>query len=561
VESAPKSASLCPACGKAVDPLRAGQVAIIGGSFKYFCDAKCKAAYVEAASKRPALDRVTAEPPSVVSGVRAADDEPKIVSGVREPEPVAPAFVEPEPPSIPEVAEEAASDDEAPSPTTLRSPPQKVEKVEAKEPEPETPPPSRASDRAAERVEQDGDRSAILLLAGVGAGVLAAVVSLAGEGASVARLPLALAASALLVGRAAMRTREANEVSRLVIAVPVAVAAIVATVATMRGEARAEAHAAFVGLAAAAALAAEVLLTRARRDVDAVRARSATVLAVRAKVVRGDVIHDVEAAHVKPGEQVVIESGEVVPVDGLVSAGTAEIAPWLDSPVVTEKREGDAVVAGAALVSGRLRVTATFAGSDRVWLRLTQPRAASIEVAAPLVSVARRWIERGSPIAGALVGGAAYANNASWSDVVIAACAGGAALAASGAATAAGLAHARAHAAAQRRGIVYKDASAFDVAARSDVAVVCSRGTVLLGEPEIVALEAVTAKGADAGNPREIARVLALAAGAEMARSTHPDASAVHHEARARTRRRNGGASATRTSPRSTWPPERTSRW
>ena len=63
-----------------------------------------------------------------------------------------------------------------------------------------------------------------------------------------------------------------------------------------------------------------------------------------------------------------------------------------------------------------------------------------------------------------------------------------------GAVLAAALAHARGHVAAQGRGIVYKDAGAFDVAARADVAIVCSRGTVLLGAPEVVAVESVTAK-------------------------------------------------------------------
>lgn len=517
--------------------MRAGQVAIMGGAFRYFCDAKCKASYVEVASKRPSLDALTVEPPSVTSGVRPTDEakveEPKVASGVREPEPPPSAPIEEEPePSFPDVAEIDAREEEL-APTTLRSPPVANEKNEKDEEEkPEAPPPSRAVERPAASAAES-DRSAIAPLVGVGLGVLSAVVSLAGEGASVARLPLALAAAALVIGRTVMRLREVNEVSRLVGAAPIAVAAVVAVFAALHGEPHADAHAAFVGLAAAAALAIEVLLTRARRDVEAARTKTATVLATRAKVLRGDIIHELEPSQVKPGEQVVVEANEVVPVDGIVAAGTAEIAPWPDSPVVTEKREGDAVVAGATVVNGRIRVNATFSGSDRAWLRLTQATTSRIELAAPMVSFARRWIERGAPIAAALVGGATYANNGSWSDVVIAACAGGAALAAGGAATAAGIAHARAHLAAQRRGIVYKDAAAFDTAARADVAVVCSRGTVLLGEPEIVALEAVTTKGPDAGNAGEIARVLALAAGAEMA-STHPFAAAVMRAARAR---------------------------
>src|SRR5438045_3498031 len=78
MEAAPSSAALCPACGKAVDPLRAGHVAIMGGGFRYFCDAKCKSDYVEVTSKRLTLDAMTAEPPSVTasSGVREKDQEP-----------------------------------------------------------------------------------------------------------------------------------------------------------------------------------------------------------------------------------------------------------------------------------------------------------------------------------------------------------------------------------------------------------------------------------------------------------------------------------------------------
>ena len=208
----------------------------------------------------------------------------------------------------------------------------------------------------------------------------------------------------------------------------------------------------------------------------------------------------------KPGEQVVVEAGEVVGVDGIVAAGEAEVAPWMDSPVVLTKREGDAVVAGATVISGRLRVTATFTGAERAWLKLGQSSAARVDVAAPLVALARRTVERGAPIAALLVGGATYANNGGWPEVVIAASAGAYAVAGFAAVAAAALAHARGHIAAQRRGIVYKDADAFDAAARADVAVVCSRGTILLGEPEIVAVEAIGARGSAPGGSRDAPR-------------------------------------------------------
>jgi Cu+-exporting ATPase len=254
------------------------------------------------------------------------------------------------------------------------------------------------------------------------------------------------------------------------------------------------------------------------------------------RVVNGESTVEVEASQVKPGEQVVVEQGEVVGVDGIVAAGDAEVAPWTDSPVVLPKREGDAVVAGGTVISGRLRVTATFAGADRAWLKLGESPTARVDVAAPLVVLARRTVERGAPIAGLLVGCATYANNGGWPEVIVAASAGAYAVAGFAAVAAAAIAHARGHLAAQRRGIVYKDADAFDAAARADVAVVCSRGTILLGEPEIVAVEATPGRSGEASGitrPEETARVLSLAAGAEMA-STDAFAAAILRAARAR---------------------------
>jgi P-type E1-E2 ATPase len=84
---------------------------------------------------------------------------------------------------------------------------------------------------------------------------------------------------------------------------------------------------------------------------------------------------------------------------------------------------------------------------------------------------------------------------------------------------------ARAQLEALANGITYKDAQAFERAASVNVAVFSARGTLLLGEPEIVAIEPIG--GAD------IARVLSLAAGAETA-STHPFAAAIQRAARAR---------------------------
>lgn len=601
------SSSLCPACGKAVDTLRAGHVAILDGTFRYFCDATCKGAYVDVTSKRPSLDvALTADPPPVqpvASTVTSSLVRDKVVSGVQSATTTTTATSEPAEPFFPAPGEDvdasdpaeasAAEDDErrdvvesaAVSKTAAggdeirHEEPRRDEELASDEdsPEPEEEAPStlrspasvtdldavtnpKAEEEAAPREEAATKLVAKQLLerlvviapiAGVIAGVLSAVVSLAGEPAGVVRLPLALAAAAVVFARVAVGRREQSaEPALWLVVLPIALGSILAAAAIIVHDPHADACASFVGLAAASALTVEILFARARRDVVAARARTVSALTVKARLAPahdGVAAREVEAAQVKPGEQVIVEAGETIPVDGIITSGEAQVAPWLDSPSLLEKTEGDAVVAGAVVMTGRLRVNATFSGAERAWLRLAptspsapaesgEPDAASerpkyaVDVAAPLVALFRRIVERGAPAAALVVAGVVYADNGSWIDVALAGCAGAFALAASAAVSSAALAHARGHAAAQRRGIVYKDPDAFDTAARADVAVVCSRGTILLGEPEIALVEAISSSKEAEGDTQ---RVLAIAAGAEMS-FTHPFASAILREARAR---------------------------
>lgn len=609
----PSSASLCPGCGKAIDPLRAGHVAILDGGFRYFCGAECKSLFVDVSSRRASLDAMTADPPAVAvrsgprptgAGVVSKGDDAarSVASGVRTHDAADAAPVESRsadsPASRPASARSAPLDEPRfPGPATARDDHEAADSREGESAragetrdEPSEPPSTLRSkalaeaeaqaeaeaaaeaaavakaEAAAERASSDDDAAAassgglrakegpsVLAriaaaapIAGIGLGVLAVVVSLAGEGGSALRLPFALAAAAILVAHTGLRARDPSEPAPWFVAGPVVLAACGAVLSLALRDPRAESHAAFAGLAAAVSLLVDMLVARSRRDVTDARARTAAALAVRARVVEGEATTELDAAQVKPGEQVLVEAGEVIGVDGIVTAGEAEVAPWTDSPVVLTKREGDAVVAGATLVSGRLRINATFAGAERAWLRLGQSHAARVDVAAPLVLLARRTVERGAPIAALLVGGAVYASNGGWPEVLIAASAGAYSTAGFAAVAAAAIAHARGHIAAQRRGIVYKDAEAFDAAARADVAVVCSRGTILLGEPEIVVVEAVgtrTASSGSAARSEETARVLSLAAGAEMA-SNDAFAAAIMRAARARGVRPEGVRSA-----------------
>src|ERR1019366_8222590 len=111
--------------------------------------------------------------------------------------------------------------------------------------------------------------------------------------------------------------------------------------------------------------------------------------------------------------------------------------------------------------------------------------------AAPTSRVLRHTVERGVPCAALLVGLATFAARATPAEesAPMAACA--MACAARALVSIPGLHFARVHMQALARGITYNDPRAFERAGSANIAVLSARGTVLLGEPEIAAGEAI----------------------------------------------------------------------
>ena len=280
------------------------------------------------------------------------------------------------------------------------------------------------------------------------------------------------------------------------------------------------------GLSSAAAIGVERLVGRARIRLLAARSRIERALDVRVRTVHGRIeTSHLPASDVRPGEQILVLPGELVGVDAVVMAGEARVVPWLDAAEEVTRREGDPLVAGARVVSSRLRATTTWSGHERAWLRLLSSPERRIDVAAPTARALRRVVERGAPAAAVLVGlGAVFAGSTPV-EILAGMCAGATAFAARAASSLVGLHFARAHMEALARGITYKDARSFERASSTNLAVLSARGTVLLGEPELVAIEPTGAM--------EVERVLSLAAGAEIV-SSHPFASAVLRSARTR---------------------------
>ncbi len=511
----------CPACGKDVDPLRAGQVSIESGRFIYFCNATCKQDAFEARSSR-IRETLTSDPPQVAP-VSSADIP---VSGER----VLAREKSEQAKSDPANTEPVELEESVPTaPTTLRSIPIETKSRPILEQAREDAGEDDATTREALFAKRAADRKKRLdLLAGVGvgAGLLAAALVLGGPAAEAARVPLAGVAVAALIARVLLMPHDLSSPNRLSVLLPPTGALALALWARFHGDAHASSIASLAGLAASGSLLLAALIERAFEGVREERAVIAKALSVDVRVVRKGAKEDEVVAtpskQVKPGEHVVVEAGDVVGVDALVVAGSASVLPWLGAHVEATKSEGDAIVAGAKIVSGRLRLVTTWGGDDRAWLRLTGSR---LEASAPLTRLSRTIVERGAPLAACTVGGVVLANGASAVEGVATTLAAGIAIGAWGVSRVVALHHARVHALALAHGVVFKDPRSLYDAGASDIAVVCARGTVLMGEPEIVALEAVGSIEAD--------RVLSLAAGAEAV-SEHPFASAILRAARAR---------------------------
>src|SRR3970282_709421 len=104
------------------------------------------------------------------------------------------------------------------------------------------------------------------------------------------------------------------------------------------------------------------LMRRASRPLGQERQRITSELDQPGPRVADTDVTPARAADLRPGEEIVIEAGETVPVDATVTAGSATISPWLDAKVTALRREGDAGVAGGRVLAGRLRAVGGWAG-------------------------------------------------------------------------------------------------------------------------------------------------------------------------------------------------------
>jgi Cu+-exporting ATPase len=495
----------CSACGKLIDPLRAGHVAIFDHKVHYFCNRDiCRAAFLG--------EPVAAPPPP-----ESAPPEPFAGEGAGAPiqdayEPLSPDEGLPEPPP--------ALDGEGPieplSRMILHDAPGRVEPPEGR------------------------DVGALLLVLAVVAGTLAVSLSLLGTAplSILARIVLGGVGATMLVGRALTSDRDVSDASPLPLLVaPVGAVGVALWSSFGKDPALAGEATSLAGFVVTAAAVGAWLIESARRGVAGERAWLEGHLAVPGRRApdgdRGaEGKKDSKVFDIKPGEVVVVEAGEVVPVDLVIVEGEVELLPWTFATTPVWRKQGDPIVAGATVVSGRLRGLCTWAGADRAFARVVLDPRRRADAFAPVAKASRALVERWSFVAAFVGGLSAFVAGRIPVEIAMVVIAVHAALSTPVAASIAAVHVARGVLLGLRRGIVYKSSDGWERAGQVQTAVFCARGTLLKGEPELSEVIATTPK-------LDETDVLALAAGAERM-SEEPVANAIVRAARARDIRPDG---------------------
>jgi len=452
----------CPACGQAVDALRAPRVLLFEDGFRFLCSEECREQYIRG-QRSEALRRPVLQPAPLRTSA----------GGIASPVAVAPSTL---------------------SAAMMRR----------------------------------------LMTVGAACVVLSAVAGIFGRHA-----PMAIA-SAIMTGAAALCALWASSPSRGEVGLLVWALGPLGAAGAGLGAAEAIMNGGRSWLSLeGATLAAAAMLARAWFDADA-RQPIADAVNSLSRELPSCVFRPAQSATdplafepdpidiggVRTGEDVIIHEGDVVPVDGVVQAGDAQVSPYADARTVVRRHSGDPILAGARVVSGVVRVLATRVGDDRAVARVARfgdgARLGGARIAF-LADVITRWGGLATLALAWLVfwladedglASPAYAASA----VLLAA----PLLALKRAAQSPLVAGA---AAAGARGIVFRDAESMELAGRVAIAALSPQGTLTEGQPEVVELHPVGTTDVDA--------LVALAAGAEVA-ADDPVARAILNHARAK---------------------------
>ncbi len=500
----------CSTCRAPVDPLRAPRVGHFDEQFRYFCSAECEQQYR------------TGEPARSEGRPRRAPAPPSTAP--------LPSFDDPSWEALPASDDQAESEVDSATESAAPDAPEDAgaEPAGFRELEDGDAPP--VADEG-ERVEDPAlsiDAGTLLLALSVLGAALSLVLLLTGssELSLAARLVVAAVATAALVAECAMGHRTVTELHPLATLCGPVVAIAAAIGLRLSEQPEAETAINLAGIITFSSALSLLLVRRARRPLELERLQVLAELDHAARrIVAGGEVEGAHAADLRPGEEIVVEAGDVLSVDATVTAGSARVLPWLGAKTQVERREGDSLVAGAAVVEGTLRAVVGWAGHDRAWARLTHDPRRRADLHGKAARIGRNLAEKAAPFVAGFAALLAFAGSGSSPQVLLLGIASFAALAQAGTAEIGSLQLMRAVLSALRRGVAFRSADALDRAGRVSSVAFCARGTLLLGEPEVTSIDALSGHDAES--------VLSFAAGAE-ASAEHPAAAAVLRAARAR---------------------------
>lgn len=532
----------CEGCGTSLDALRAGHVAVFFERFCYFCDVSCRARAVASKERAQKHEQARALVEAVQSDTSPTTSEPWAAREA--------------PPSTAPAAS-AFSPSPAPAALSLSPSPSPLDGGLAVFPrDDETAHDDRVSSgtararedqRAAGLGSETGagedddpptDLDGLLLIGAASLGALSLGLLLLGEGATIdwGRAIAVLAGALVLAGRAFTAPRDPSDAHPLALVASPTLAGVAALVTRAIDDPAASSAATIAGLLVLVGALLALLRRYAKADSDHERAWVARALSLPGRRVGRDDVTVVAAHELRPGETIEVQAGEIVPADLVIERGRADLLPWLGATVASSRGKGDPVVAGARVQRGQITGIVGWTGGDRSWARLLLDDDRRVDVAAFFCRMARSTAELWALAAAALAGVALFANGARPIEIALAALACHAALATTTVASVPGLHMMRGVLAAARRGIAYRTPEAWDAAGRITATVFAARGTLLLGEPEVVEVEPMGkvlpgqilawVAGAEGGDAHPVARATQRAArqhgvGPDAVRSPH----------------------------------------
>jgi heavy metal translocating P-type ATPase len=247
---------------------------------------------------------------------------------------------------------------------------------------------------------------------------------------------------------------------------------------------------------------------RARRELTALASRAPRI----AHRLEGDAIADLPIAEIRPGDRLLVRTGEVLPVDGVVAGGAGSAGALLDEsaltgePLPVERPRGDTVRSGTVNAGNVFELEASATAEASTYAGILRLVESAERETAPMVRLADRYAVYFLPLTLALAAAAwLLTGDPRRALAVLVVATPCPLILAAPVAIIAGLSRAA------RAGIIVKGGGALETLARGEILLLDKTGTLTRGEPKLAAVHRL-------GEVDE-AEILRLAASLETASS------------------------------------------